>query len=495
MFSASDLERRAARSREGRLWAAALVVCPLSYLAVALVRYSPAPGLLSACFVSAALIEVTVESRPRDRLRSVQAWAAGLGAAAAVIAAALWWGTLAVDVAALFALALLSQIGAAWALLPWLARDLTGGEAERSSSSLSSSGLGEEGARAALAFLLFLSLLVFGAGALWSRGEQWAPSPTGWALSLVAVTCGAMLREQLGSLERSARHGNLAVSEHTYRWWLVTAVGALVLAALLAAVLPWRTSRPQPATRTGTRTREQPAQSLPPRLERPAESLAAAAARAAVAGLPRPVAGIWLLALLLALLLATGWLLKRSRAARRILLVFAWLLDRAVRAWRRLRASLRRVGTPAAAGQAGQAPLPAWARDPFFDVLAHPEVLPLLTQREVILRTYHLFLTLAEALGQDRRVHQTPLEYAGSLEPSVTGAKEALRELTRDYLPAMYGGETVELPALSSLQATWRALAEALVRPFSPEEVALRKQLYVTRLATSPRPLAPARHS
>ena len=113
---------------------------------------------------------------------------------------------------------------------------------------------------------------------------------------------------------------------------------------------------------------------------------------------------------------------------------------------------MRKAAAVSAKDGATILPEPVWARDPLYDIFEHPEVLALLSPRQVLIRTYHLLLNVADMVGRGRRRAETPLEYQTALGFEDAAAREALRQLTWAYVGAMYAGSEAQPPAPDSVR-------------------------------------------
>jgi hypothetical protein len=465
------------------LWTLGLVACPVSYLSLVLVRLSPLSGALAAVGVALFLGVVARSAQGyRRRLSWWEASLAGLVMALLAWTLALGWGESEPSVAAFLAIATAAQVGFIWLFLPWLSCDLAGVEYEIwSGQQMAPRAVAS--ARSSLSFLIFTSFVLFGLGALWSRGEIWVPSPAPWVMALALLVAGAMLQERLAYFARSAREGNLTLPRQAPGHWIALAAAALLLAGLLAACGPYRHAPPVPGQRTGSAQAEAPMAPPPSlvRLEQQLEEAAVSLAQGVNSLRQLPRTSIPLLLLLLLLLIATVlvWLFSRSRAARWLLWAVGWLIARTVAVWRWLRDLVLRIVTPAAIPIEELAPEPEWVRDPLFDIFAHPDVLAGLSPREVILRTYHLLLNVAAMLGFGRRPCETPLEYARTLQVGEGAARVALQDLTWGYAAVMYGGAGLPLPSPETVREAWSQVATALVAQVSEEEVAARREAYL----------------
>lgn len=463
-------------------WSAWLVLCIVSYPALALLWFAPRAGLVSALAAGAFLVVTAGFGHARrrgwsslGRLVMVAFGAAGAAGALAFVADR-------VDLvsAALCGVAAGAEIVFIGRFLPWIAADAEMGDgASGESVQLMPRGRRAAHARGGLAFALMLAFLTLGLGAAWSRGERWAPDPTAWAVAVVLLALGLMFVERVSSLSRSSLSGNLRMPRESYRRWIAAAVIAVALCAAVAAIAPLRSARERQAqTRTGSATAAgEAAQPAPSR----AQDLAARASAGlrAVAlwaqGAPRGVLALWLLFLLLLLLAVMIWGFRRSRPTRLLLR----LLARLVAAWERAMAALRRWLTPPPTARAPARAAPLGDENPFFDVFEHPDVIGRLSPREAIIRTYHLVLNTAEMLGHGRARGQTPFEYAHTIRETAPRATEPMMVLTWAYANAMYGGPAATLPDLSLIRRSWHQVEESLAAGVSPEDLDLRRRAYL----------------
>jgi len=467
------------------LWIMGLLLCPVSYLSLVVIRFSPLSGSLAAMCVALFLLSLVSSRQGRRRRLSGGAVALVLLAGGAVAGACAYYlngGGQATALVVSVATAL--QITFIWIFLPWLHCDLTGAEYELRGGAVPEHRL-PISTRSSLSFVMFTCFVLFGLGALWSRGELWVPSPTPWLAALAVFVLGAMLMERLHSLARSAREGNLIMPQQAHRQWVSAAIVLLVLASLAATLGPYRGATPVPTARTGSVRRESPA-APPPSFLRQEPRLSDAAAvllqaTSSLRALPRAALPLVLLLLLLLIAVVLVWLFQRSRAAAWLLAAVSWLIAKAVAAWQRLLAAFQRALAPASVPITEDCPQPPWATDPLFDVFEHPDILAGLTPREVVIRTYHLMLSFADMLGRGRRHSETPLEYARVLSVGEGRPSAALTQLTWSYVGAMYAGAAVVAPPPESIRAAWGRIAAALTAQLSPEELAVRRDAYLRR--------------
>jgi hypothetical protein len=486
--SISEHNHGADRVRLARdLGTIALVLCPVSYLATTVIRFAPLPGYLGAAMVAAFLVALALSPRGYRQRLSVLPMAGVLLAAGAITATvAPFANGLDAWAGALVGLAVMAQLGLVWLFFPWVACDLAGRECEPSPGlQLIPQHAVTLFTRTSLAFLLLVSLIGMGMGAVWCRGETRVPHPGGWALALALLTLGAMLLERLGSFERSAREGNLSLAPRAHLRWAAIALGLLLVVGVMAALGPSHAADPGSTSRTGTARTLEPASPPPPS---PLQSQLSQAAQAMsqmsqmMREMPPPALPLLLLLLLLLLAAVLLWVFHRSRAARWLLWALAWLMARLAAAWRRLTGFLRKAAAVSAKDGATILPEPVWARDPLYDIFEHPDVLALLSPRQVLIRTYHLLLNVADMVGRGRRRAQTPLEYQTALGFEDAAAREALRQLTWAYVGAMYAGSEAQAPAPDSVRAAWVLVSEALRSPYAPEELARREEAYLRQV-------------
>jgi hypothetical protein len=370
-----------------------------------------------------------------------------------------------------------------WHFLPWLVSDAGTPEVPASMNLqlLARTGRQREPVRAALGLMLVVSLLFLGLGAVWSRGELGVPNPTGWVIALGLLALAFMFLERLAFLERSAREGNLLLVSGSYRQWIVTALLALLLSGALAAIVPlWRAREQADAARAGTAAVDAPAEpSAGLDLERAVEPARSAATQlvAALSGLPGALFPLLLLLLLLLLAVILLWGFRRSRVARWLVYAAGRLLALAARLWERAASWLSAIfGISRRAAQSSDEP--GGPRDLLADHFDDPELLAGLTARQVVIRTYHLLLSFAEMLGHGRRRGQTPFEYLRVLSAAAPTAAESAAALTWAYAGAMYGGDSVAVPDLSSVRDCWDRIRLALAAGMTEEELALCRRAY-----------------
>ena len=482
-----DSPRARARVRIERWsWASWLVLCIISYPAVAAARVAPWAGLIGGLSAGAFLVATAglgyaghraLERWPRAVLIALAA-AAAVGLAAIVASEADW------AIALLLAAAAWAEIVFTWYFLPAIVREAeTSGARSRSRLQLlPAAGRGAEGAAPALGLALLLGLLLLGLGSVWRRGEAWAPDPTPWLVLLILLALGLMFVERMTFFERSAREGNLIVPLGAFRRWVSAGLLLLAAAALLALAAPWK-SGPELA-----RLRRAGSALAPAAPAGPGHALAggqtaaggvAAAVRELPAGAPHRLALLLLLLLVLAALILI-WGFSRTRAARWFLAVIGAALAPILPACKRFLAALWRWLFPATEQPVPMpGPAPDDTADPFRDVFDDPESLRLLSPREVLIRTYHLLLNFAEMLGHGRAIGQTPFEYALALERAAPQARDAVRVLTWGYAGAMYAERGTALLDPSAVRLAWRQLADALKADLTPEDFSLRRRAYL----------------
>lgn len=482
------------RSASGGLWvlAALPVLCVVSYPVAVLGQRMPLGSLVSMLVIVGLLVLVAHGGQREPRSLSVRAGCVVAIWANLVVGSAAWLGDGAEEGGVLDLLIVTTlAMGFAGHFLYWLVADAAP-EAlparlgfEPFPGKRTSALMG----RAGLAVVVMLGLLVFGLGAVWSRGEEWVPSPVPWVVALVFFSFLLMFAERVRYFGRSARDGNLLLALRSREKWIAAGVLVLVAAALVAAAFPWHPPRPEErAARVGTRAERGPAppgvmETLGREAAARAESLAGGVG-AAFARAPRVFSVLWLLLVALLVGVMLVWLFSRTRAARWVLGAVATVLAACVRRWRRLMAWLRgafsRGRKAEGAVEEGESPLQA---DPLFDVFEDAEALSRLSAREIAIHTYHLMLNFAEMLGRGRRPGQTPFEYGRGLAGAVPVAEHAVMALTWGYAHAMYGGEHVSLPPASAVRESWQRVAEALTTGLSTEELELRQRAYLASRA------------
>ena len=472
--------------------AALPVVCVVSYPVVALGQRMPLGGLVAMLAICGLLVMVAHGGRGDPRFLSIKTGCVAAIWANLLVGASAWLGDGAEE-GGVLDLLIVTNLGLAFSahFLYWLVADAA---PEAVPARLGFEPfLGERRSalvgRVGLAVVLMLGLLLFGLGAVWSRGEDWVPSPVYWVVALVFLSLVLMFAERLRYFGRSARDGNLLLAFRARERWIAAGVLVLVAAALVAAAFPWSPPTPEEtASRAGSRGESGPApagvmETLARDAAGQARALAGEAA-AAFARTPRVFSVLWLLLLVLVVAAVLVWAFSRTRAARWVLGAVVAALEWCVRTWRRCVAWLNsaflrgRQEEPAVEG--GESPL-VW--DPLFDVFEDTEALSRLSAREIAVRTYHLMLNFAEMLGHGRRSGQTPFEYGRRLTHTIPMAEHAVMALTWGYAQAMYGGENVSLPPASSVRESWRRVAEALTAEVSEEDLALRRRAYLASRA------------
>jgi len=466
--------------------AALPVLCVVSYPIVALGRHMPLGAAAAMLVVLAAMAAAAYGVRWEGRMWSLRgACLAALWANLAVGATA-WLGDGA-DGYRVAGLLVVTTLGMAFAshFLVWLAADAlpeamparAGWEALRGRRRAS---LVE---RAGLAVVLLLGLLVLGLGAVWHRGEDWAPAPVYWLVALAVSAFVLMAAERLRHLVQSARHGNLLLAGQAREKWIVVGILAAIAAALLAAAVPWASPAAEDTLREAGRGTEEAAGAMGALAEAVGERTRALAAGAATAyqTAPKVISLLWLLLILLLLAVVLAWLFGRSRAARwllaKVAALLAWLLER----WRRLTAWVTRLlrGRGEAASEEVEEEEELDFPDPLFDVFEDQEALSRLSAREIAIRTYHLMLNFADMVGRGRGPGQTPFEYGRNLARAIPAAEQAVMALTWGYASAMYGGEESKLPPATALRESWHRVAAALTAGLSEEDLELRRRAYL----------------
>jgi hypothetical protein len=489
--SASEVARSRERLRiELWVWTSCLVASIVSYPAIVVARTTPSAGLLAIAVASIFLIaRATLGYAAR---RELDRWTAGLlasllSAAAVAIVAHLADGYPA-PAAALSGTLIGSAIMFIWGFVPAIVRDAETTEVAPRTRVASARRRARRASppRPALGLALLIGFVMLGLAAVWHRGEAWAPDPAGWLVALVLATLGLMFVERMSFSERSAREGNLVLPLGSFMRWVSTGLVLLVLAGLLALAAPWRPARDRQTARwvggaAGARTsgsfvdRPETGQS-------PAGAAADMARQVAVAvgATPRGTLALLLLLLLLLAALIVIWGFSRTRAARWLLAAAAAVLSRFVRAWRFWLRLIRRWFTRAREQVAPtEAPEPVVEADPLLDVFDDPDMLSGLSPREVVIRTYHLLLNVAEMLGHGRPLGQTPFEYARALDSALPAARDPLRVLTWGYAGAMYADETASVLPPTAVRQAWLQVAAALKGDMTPEDLELRRLAYL----------------
>ncbi len=463
-------------------WSAWLVLSVVSYPAVLLIWTAPRAGLVAGLI--AGLLVVYAATLGYSRRRELERWFLPtlLSALAAMIIATLAVVLDQVDsqTAALCGLILGAETVFIWHFLPWLVHDADTPEAVPGSVGrdlLTSRKIRRPNTRAALSIVLLLGLLAFGLGAVWSRAESRVPGPTAWIIALGVLALAFMFVERLAFLERAARESNLLLVAGSYRKWFTTALLTFILIGGLAAIAPiYQTKARREAERAGSAASQTPAAAALSRGYNRAADAASAAASQVAAGfssLSRGQLSFLLLLLLLLLIALLLYLMRRTRAVRRLALAIKRFGAFLARIWNRLRAWLERFQRPAQTTPA--APIV----DPLLNPFDDPRLLEGLSAREVIIYTYHLLLNFAEMLGQGRRQGQTPFEYARALSTAAPTASESLLALTWAYSGVMYGGSETTAPDLAAVRHSWERISSALTANLSAEDLSLRRRAYL----------------
>ncbi len=490
-WSSSDRSSRQRFRIEFWSWATWLVLAVVSYPAVVLIWTAPRAGLAGGLAVGLFLLfAASLGYAERSELNR-WFWPAGSGLAVASMVAVLAFASdgTTLGTALFCGFTVACEIIFIWHFLPWIVRDADVPSGHTGLQFVPRGARSPVRVRAALGLVLLLAFLLFGLGAVWSRGEKGVPAPTAWLIALALVSFTLMFVERMSFFEHSARHGNLVMAAGCYRTWIGNGLALLVLAAILAAALPWRPSPKRNDTaRVGSATVETPALPAPRTsgLREALDQAAAAVKQVATAALaaPRAIFALWLLLLLLLLALVLVWGFRRSRAAKRLVWLLRWMLSAAARVWRRFIAALAHF---LPAPDSAPVEKPAAGReepaDPLFDFFEDTEALAALSPREVVIRTYHLLLNFAEMLGHGRRLGQTPFEYAEQLQQEVPAAAESLLALTWAYAGAMYGGDRAVLPEPSAVRRAWDRVSAALTTGASPEHILLRRRAYLATRA------------
>jgi hypothetical protein len=458
-----------------------------------MVWLAPTAGVVAGLVAGVLLVFIASagQARRTDVERSHAPLYLGPLAAAAVGTLAAVADRVAASTAVFCASVAIAEVILIWHFLPWLVRDAegagsAGGESVRV---LGSRAPGPVAVRAALGLLVVLAFLMFGLGAAWARGAQQIPSPVPWLVVSVFLALGLMFAERVGSLQRSARQGNLAMPVGCHWKWTAAAVALLALAAALASVTPWKPrSERSDSARAGDASVNTSPQSP---IGRPEVRETAASGRshmarigAAIASRPRGILALWLLLILLLAALILIWAFRRSRAARRVVRAVARIVAWVVRALAWARACLRRLLDRRSKEAGEDEPTADEARSgPLFDPFEDLEVLSSLSPREVIIQTYHLALDFADMLGAGRHPGQTPFEYAQVLARAAPAARESVTTLTWAYAGAMYGGGIAAVPDPSSIRDTWQRIRAALTAGMPPHDLALRRRAYLAARA------------
>jgi len=475
-------------------WSTWLVLCIISYPAVVMIWNAPRAGVLAG-FAAGALLLVGATLGYAGR-RELDGWllplasSVGIGALAAALAFAA--DRASPGISALCGLTAACEVAFVWHFLPWIVRDADISSVATSPSlQLLRRGLHTRGTapvRASLSLGLLLAFLMLGLGASWSRGESRVPSPTVWLMVLAVLALALMFVERMSFFERSSREGNLLMPAGSYVRWAAAGMAVLCLAALVAAVLPWRPARqPTEASTVGSASiGARPAPQQETGLRKVGSQAISAVGQlvARALSMPRAVLALWLLLLLLLAALILMWGFRRSRAAQRLLWLLGWAFSHAVRAWRCIASAVRRlVRGDGKRGEAGAGAAEEGPAHPLLDLFEDPEALAGLSAREIVIRTYHLLLNFAEMLGHGRAPGQTPFEYARRLEEEAPQAGESVLGLTWAYSGAMYGGEDFAPPAPPAVRRTWEHISKALTENVSPEDLALRRRAYLAARA------------
>ena len=490
-WASSDQASRQRFRIEFWSWATWLVLAVVSYPAVVLIWTAPRAGLAGGLAVGLFLLFAASLGYAERSEFSRWFWPAGSALVVAGMVAVLAFATdgTTLGTALFCGFTVACEIIFIWHFLPWIVHDANVPSGHTGLQFVPRGARSPVRVRAALGLVLLLAFLLFGLGALWSRGERGVPAPTAWLIALALVSFILMFVERISFFEHTARHGNLVMAAGCYRTWIRNGIALLVLASILAAVLPWRPSPQRSDTaRVGSPTVETPP--LPaPRPSGLRESLHQAAAAvkqvaAAARAAPRAILSLWLLLLLLLLALVLVWGFRRSRAAEQLVWLLRWLLSAAARIWQRLIAALARF-LPSRLLEPGEKPAAVREEpaDPLFDFFQDAEALAALSPREVVIRTYHLLLNFAEMLGHGRHLGQTPLEYAEQLQLEAPVAAESVLALTWAYAGAMYGGDRAVLPDPSAVHHAWSRVSAALTTGTSPEHLLLRRRAYLATRA------------
>ena len=487
MALGSDGNRARARVKiELWSWTTWVVLCIISYPAVAIALAARWAGLVAGLAVGSFLVanaglgyagRRTLDPWPR-------ATVSALAAAALVALAAVGADRVSPTTGICVAAAAAAEMLFVWYALPRIVREAEASEG-RARSVLevltdTPRAAPAPSTQPTLSAALLLGFVMLGAGALWHRGMSWAPNPIGWCVALVLLALGLMFVARMSFSERSAREGNLHAPPGCYRRWLAAALATLALAALVALAIPWRAaSTLNRGGWTGTAAANQP-----PGRPSAGESAGQAAAEGAAAlrelllgaaGARRELS-LFLLLLILFAALVLAWVVHRTRLISRLRAA----LSRLAAWWRRLLAAVQRwLFRPARRKPVEQAPNLPHLSDPLLDIFDDPQLLSRLSPREVLIRTYHLLLNHGEMMGHGRGVGETPFEYAESLDRAVPQASEDVRTLTWGYAAAMYAGGAVALPGAEAVKLAWRRVADALKGGLSPEDFDLRRRAYL----------------
>jgi hypothetical protein len=461
-------------------WTAWLTLAIISYPVVLTVRLSPWAGLTGGAGAGAFLIARAglgyVGRRDLSPWPRAVLIAIALAAAVGIIATVVDGGMPAV--ASIAMVAVVAEIMFAWHFLPAIVRDADTPEpnARGHFQLLPWTGRGSSLMRPSLGLALLLGFLMLGAGAMWHRAEFWAPDPAPWFVGVAILSFALMLVERLSFFERSSREGNLTMPAGSFSHWIAAALLVLLLAGGIAVIAPRRSTEQVkrasfagsvavPGAATGMGQQEGRSGSSEGRQSSPA------------GGRHRMVISLLLLLALL-LLLILMWFFSRSRAARCLLALMTTALTRAMNAWRRFAATIRRwlhpeVEKPVLEMVDGD------SSDPLLDPFENPDLLRTLSPRELLIRTYHLFLNFAEMLGYGRHVGQTPFEYARVVEAERPRARDGVRALTWGYAGAMYGGAEAALPDTNAIRLAWHQISDALTGDMPPDDLDLRRRAYL----------------
>jgi len=474
-------------------WTAWLILCIISYPVVLTARLAPWAGLAGG--VGAGAFLIARAGLGYAGRRDLDAWPravliAILVSAGAGITAVLVDGGIPA-VAAIAMVAVLAEIMFAWYFLPAIVRDAEAPEpnARRHFQLLPWTGRGSSLTRPSLGLALLLGFLMLGAGAIWQRSEQWAPNPAPWFVGVAVLSFALMFVERLNFFERSAREGNLVMPAGSFSQWIAAALLVLLLAGGIALIGPRRTTEQVKRARLAgsvglPRTAMAVGRQEGRRGSSPANQSSPSGGRS------RRLMVSLLLLLMLLVLLILMWFFSRSRAARWLLAVVTAALTRLINAWRRFIATLRKWLRPDAEKLVPQI-AESESPDPLLDPFENPELLQTLSARELLIRTYHLFLSFAEMLGYGRRTGQTPFEYARLVEAERPQARDGVRALTWGYAGAMYGDAETPIPDPNAVRLAWQQIAAGLKGDMSPDDLDLRRRAYLAarRLeAMSPRP-------
>ncbi len=257
MASTSRRWQGVERIRNGyHLWALALLLCPLSYVCLLLLHYFAGTGMLATVLVMLFVLTFAVSTR--DGRTEAKIWQGALMAVAAgFVVGSVAHSFEGVDLASSF----LAGMGAAvplgffYLFYTWITAELAGVQIETGDLTGPPRHL-HAPSQAALGFLWFLSLLLYGLGAAWSHGDSRTPDPTWWVVVQLLLTLGLMLLERLGFFERSAQEGNLSLAYRAHRTWVAGALLLLLVAITVAGLGPRRSAPSQPGRVAGNRMRD-----------------------------------------------------------------------------------------------------------------------------------------------------------------------------------------------------------------------------------------------